>query len=297
MSAASLRAAVLGHPVAHSRSPQLHRAAYELIGFDCAYERIEVPEADAGAFAQRLRTEPGWAGVSVTMPLKAAMVPFMDAVTDSVAAVGVLNTVVVSGSGPDTDAGAVRLTGHNTDVAGLVNALRQAGVRQPARAVVLGAGGTAQAAVAALAALSAPAAEVHARSFRPGPDGRSAVAATGARAGIDVLERRWEDAAAACAAADVVICTLPPRGADAVAAELEALGADRTGAVLLDAAYDPWPSALARAWQDAGGRIVPGLEMLLYQAVEQIRLFTGQPLPDPASVINVMCDAVGLPRR
>ena len=294
MPAASLRAAVLGHPVAHSRSPQLHRAAYELIGFDCAYERIDVPEAEAGAFVRRLRTEPGWAGVSVTMPLKAAMVPYMDEVTAGVRSVGVLNTVVVS---PGADDGGPRLTGHNTDVVGLVGALRHAGAAPGAHAVVLGAGGTAQAAVAALARLEAARVDVHARSFRADADGEVGVAATAARAGIAVSLQPWEAAAAACAAADIVICTLPPHGADALAGRFAALGADRTGAVLLDAAYDPWPSAIAAAWQDAGGRIVPGLEMLLYQAVEQVRLFTGKAPADEASVINVMCDAVGLPRR
>ena len=67
--------------------------------------------------------------------------------------------------------------------------------------------------------------------------------------------------------------------------------------MLLDVAYDPWPSRIAAAWQDAGGTVVPGLEMLLYQAVEQVRHFTGLGEAVPAEVIDVMCDAVGAPRR
>ena len=67
--------------------------------------------------------------------------------------------------------------------------------------------------------------------------------------------------------------------------------------VLLDVAYDPWPSRIAAVWQDAGGKVVPGLEMLIYQAVEQVRHFTGLGPAVPAEVIDVMCDAVGAPRR
>jgi shikimate dehydrogenase len=108
--------------------------------------------------------------------------------------------------------------------------------------------------------------------------------------------RPMADAAAPAAAADVVISTLPPRAADGLAAEIAALKAPTPG-VLLDVAYDPWPSLIASVWQTGGGAVVPGLEMLLYQAVEQVRLFTRLEEEVNASVIDVMCDAVGLPRR
>ena len=113
-------------------------------------------------------------------------------------------------------------------------------------------------------------------------------------------------AAAAVAAADVVISTLPPRAADALAGELaeelaahpsSALPAHGSPGVLLDVAYDPWPSRIAAVWQEAGGTVVPGLEMLIYQAVEQVRHFTGLGEALPAGVTDVMCDAVGAPRR
>ena len=135
------------------------------------------------------------------------------------------------------------------------------------------------------------------RNTLPENDLEHAAQAAGSRTGTSVSLHPWEEAAAACAAADVVISTLPPRAADPLAESLAAAAGDRTGAVLLDAAYDPWPSRIARAWEEAGGRIVPGQEMLLYQAVEQVRLFAGDKFRDEAAVINVMCDAVGLPRR
>ena len=295
------RAAVLGHPIGHSRSPQLHRAAYDYLGFDCSYEAIDVTEDAAADFAAAVRREPDWNGLSVTMPLKAAMAAAVDRLDPLAEALGVLNTVTFEHG----TAGAV-LTGWNTDVPGLVNALRHAGAAESPRAVVLGAGGTACAAVAALSRMGSSAVDVHARSFRGAAAAGASVDGTGQRAdvqlvgdrlGVQVNLRPWEDAAAACASADVVICTLPPRGADTLADEFKTLEAACAGAVLLDAAYDPWPSRIAAAWESAGGTIVPGLEMLLYQAVEQVRLFTGSAFRDEAAVINVMCDAVGLPRR
>jgi len=302
------KAAVLGHPIGHSRSPQLHRAAYDYLGFDCSYEAIDVTEDAAADFAAAVRRDPAWNGLSVTMPLKAAMAASVDRLDPLAKALGVLNTVTFE-QGP---AGTV-LTGWNTDVLGLVNALRHAGAAESPRAVVLGAGGTACAAVAALSRMGSAAVDVHARSFRGSRAGgtpaagsaqqwadgqqRADVQLVGDRLGVQVNLRPWTDAADACARADVVICTLPPRGADTLAAEFQALGADCAGAVLLDAAYDPWPSRIAASWEQAGGSIVPGLEMLLYQAVEQVRLFTGSAFRDEAAVINVMCDAVGLPRR
>lgn len=298
MTPSPLRAAVLGHPIGHSKSPLLHRAAYGYLGFDCAYDRIDLPEGDAAAFAASLRetdgAQPRWAGLSVTMPLKAALIPAMDRLTSTAGDLRVLNTVTFE----YTDTGVV-LTGHNTDVAGIVNALRHAGARSNPHVVILGAGGTACAAVAAASRLDAASVTVCARRFTAGPDGLPPVADVGRRTGTDVQLRPWEDAGAACAGADVVISTLPPHGADDLADQLAAApnGAAAAGAVLLDVAYDPWPSRIAGVWAEHGGRIVPGLEMLIYQAVEQVRLFTGEKFHDALSVTNVMCDAVGAPRR
>jgi len=286
------RAAVLGHPIGHSRSPELHRAAYRYLGFDCSYDAIDVEEGAAADFAAAVRQEPGWIGLSVTMPLKSAMAAAVDRLDPLAEALGVINTVTFE-PGPD----GVVLTGWNTDVAGLVKALRHAGAGDAPRAVVLGAGGTACAAVAALSRLGCSSVDVYARSFRGNAEGLVDVQEVGRRLGTAVELNAWDTAASACAEADVVIATLPPRAADGIAEEFAALAAGRSGAVLLDAAYDPWPSRIASAWQAAGGTIVPGLEMLVYQAVEQVRLFTKEAFHDEQAVINVMCDAAGLPQR
>lgn len=324
------KGAVLGHPIAHSKSPALHAAAYRELGLDFSYTAQDLQPEELGNFIRKVRADGNWFGLSVTMPLKMTIVPLLDALEGAAAMLGVVNTVVagrapaetgiprpttaaagarrlaevrVQPAGPFPAAagstGDVRLVGYNTDVAGIVNALRHAGVREQPRAAILGGGGTAVAAVAALKDLGAPRADVFVRDA-----GRSSAAAqTAAIVGLAHQMRSWTEAAGNVGGYDVVISTLPPHAADALAADL--LPGDTIGRLLLDVAYDPWPSALAAAWEGRGGTIVPGLEMLLYQAVEQVRLFTSAALHcdggparvDSPDVINAMCDAVGLPRR
>jgi len=287
----TLRAAVLGHPISHSKSPALHRAAYAQLGAELAYEAIDVTVDALPGFMAGVRGDGRWRGLSVTMPLKSAMAAEVDEIRGVARQLGVINTVAFE-TGPTT----ARLIGYNTDVAGIVNALRYAGVPAEPSAAILGGGGTAAAAVAALKELGAPAATVFVRDVGRAAEARAAAAAVGLA--LDVLP--LAAAAPVLAAADVVVSTFPPRAADPLAAELAAAFAPNggtAGRVLLDVAYDPWPSRIAAAWTEAGGRVVPGLEMLLYQAVEQVRLFTGFAGPLPAEVIDVMCDAVGAPRR
>lgn len=304
----TLRAAVLGHPISHSKSPALHRAAYAHLGVTLDYSAIDVTEDALPAFMARVREDvrqgEGWRGLSVTMPLKSGMVREVDEVRGVARKLGVVNTVAFEPPAPGDSAGTTRLVGYNTDVAGIVNALRHAGAGSAPTAVVLGGGGTSAAAVAALKEMGAPDADIFVRDVTRAAEARAAAAAIG----LPIRVFPLAGAAAAVAGADVVISTLPPRAADALAVELAQLFAQRSAApspettavrpgVLLDVAYDPWPSRIASAWQEAGGTVIPGLEMLIYQAVEQVRHFTGLGEAVPAGVIDVMCDAVGAPRR
>ncbi|QCO98771.1 shikimate dehydrogenase [Arthrobacter sp. 24S4-2] len=283
----TFKAAVLGHPISHSKSPALHRAAYARLGVEIGYSAIDVTVPELPAFMEAVRAEPGWRGLSVTMPLKTAMVAEVDEVRGVAGILGVVNTVVFESNGTST-----RRIGYNTDVAGIVNAVQHAGVVSAPSAVILGGGGTAAAAIAALKDLGAPSADVYVRDTGRAAEARAAAEGVG----LPIRVLPLSGAATAMAAADVVISTLPPRGADGLADELAGLHAATPG-VLLDVAYEPWPSRVASVWQGGGGAVVPGLEMLLYQAVEQVRFFSGLGGDVTADVIDVMCDAVGAPRR
>lgn len=304
----ALRAAVLGHPIGHSRSPLLHAAAYKALGVDIDYAAIDTQPEAAGRFAARLRTEPGWVGVSVTMPMKDALVPFLDERSDRVRRLGALNTIVVR----HTDLG-VRLFGHNTDVDGIVHSIRAASPAVTAgaerRAAILGAGNTALAALEACADLGFTHVDLVVRN----PERAAQTLSLAAELGLIAATVSAVEAAELLHRYGAVISTLPAHAADPLcvtlglqadpglgltpASELpQGAGILAPGAVLLDAAYDPWPSALASAWERAGGTVVSGLEMLVYQGVEQVKLFSGVHDADWDHVTNVMCDAVGLSR-
>lgn len=281
----SRRAAVLGHPISHSKSPALHLAAYAKLGVDIGYTAIDVTVEQLPAFMVEVRADSSWCGLSVTMPLKSAMVDEVDEVRGAGASLGVINTVAF-----ERDGEGIRRIGYNTDVAGIVEAVRHAGAVSAPRAAILGGGGTSAAAIAALHELGSRHVDVFVRDASRAGEARAAAAAVG----ISLALRPLSEAATAVAAAELVVSTLPPRAADGIAGEIAALPATAAG-VLLDVAYDPWPSRLAEVWQGHGGAVVPGLEMLMYQAVEQIKFFTGGDVN--AGVIDVMCDSVGLPRR
>ncbi|MGR0159993.1 shikimate dehydrogenase family protein [Paenarthrobacter nitroguajacolicus] len=281
----SRRAAVLGHPISHSKSPALHAAAYAKLGVDIEYSAIDVTVDRLPSFMDSIRGDDTWCGLSVTMPLKSAMVEEVDEVRGAGAHLGVINTVVF-----EHDAGRLLRVGYNTDVAGIVESVRYAGVAAAPHAAILGGGGTSAAAVAAMHELGARHVDVFVRDAGRAGDAQAAATAVG----ISLAVRPLTEAATSVAGTDLVISTFPPRAADSLAAELAALPGTGAG-VLLDVAYDPWPSRLAEVWQGHGGVVVPGLEMLMYQAAEQIRRFSGCDVD--AAVIDVMCDSVGLPRR
>jgi shikimate dehydrogenase len=259
---------VLGSPVAHSLSPVLHGAAYAALGLDgWRYDAHECDEAGLAGFVAGL--DERWAGLSLTMPLKRVALEVADEVSPLAAAAGAANTLVRSGG---------RWRAENTDVAGIVAALQHAGVAAGAgtgvygRAVVLGAGGTAQAALAALRELGIADVTVLVRSTGRAGELRDAATRLGVRPAVRDALADPSRVAAAITGADVVISTLPAGAADALAGP-------GPGSVVLDVVYAPWPTPFAEAAAVSGARVVSGLEMLLYQAVDQVELMTGRPGP------------------
>lgn len=286
---AGARAAVLGHPVSHSRSPLLHSTAYAELNAPIVYTAIDIEPAQAQEFAQRLRTEPDWVGVSVTMPMKDALIPYIDEPSDRVKRLGALNTIVVKRS----DAG-VRLAAENTDVDGIVRALA---LPTPAPGIpgpvvgILGNGNTALAALEACALMRASKVVLLVRN----PQRTADLVALAKALELDLAVLVYTEGADALAEFDALISTLPPQAADSWLESLKLPGI-KPGAALLDVAYDPWPSALATDWETAGGIVVSGLSMLVHQGLEQVKLFTQIQDANWEHVTNVMCDAVGVPR-
>jgi shikimate dehydrogenase len=257
------RAAVLGSPIGHSLSPVLHDAAYQALGLaGWHYDRIECDEAGLPGLIEGMGPE--WAGLSLTMPLKRVALAVAAEVSPLAQAVGAANTLVFAPVGP---AGGSRA--ENTDVAGLVGALREAGLARVERPVILGAGGTAQAALAAVRELGHQSPVVLVRDLARTGELRETAERLGLRPVISgaLFE-------APLPAADLVISTLPAGAADPLSATRWT-----PGSTVLDVVYASWPTPLAASALAAGCQVGSGLAVLLHQAVAQFELITGYPGP------------------
>ncbi|MCD7102010.1 shikimate dehydrogenase [Pseudoclavibacter sp. 13-3] len=271
------RLAVLGSPIEHSLSPLLHNAAYTALGLPWQYDRAEVGSGELLPFLHGLDRD--WLGLSLTMPLKREVVAHLDELTPLVDDLQVANTLrFASVEGSSTRV----LQGANTDVWGIEQALRGAGVERLETAEVIGSGATALSSLRALADLGARRIRLHARTPAHAEELVEHAAAWGVT--VDVMALTAGDLALH---APAVVSTLPAHAADAIEPRL----GTSTG-VLLDVAYDPWPSALATRWQAAGGTVVSGIDMLLWQAVAQVRFFVTaddtSELPDEPAIVRAM---------
>jgi len=266
------RLAVLGSPIAHSKSPALHRAAYEQLGLDWAYDAVEVDGPRLADFVASC--DETWRGLSLTMPLKQDVLPLLDEIDELAVLTSAANTVLF--------ADGARL-GFNTDVGGIVRALGEAGLERVRTAVLIGGGATAASALVAMAELGTTTVHVLLRR----PEAAVPLGELGRRLGLVVLVSPIAELAR-IDDAELVVSTVPG-GTELGVAASEALVQRAT---LLDVAYAPWPTSLAAQWFAAGGTVVHGLEMLLHQALLQVRIFVaGDPfaeLPDESAMLDVM---------
>lgn len=249
------RCAVLGSPVGHSLSPVLHRAAYAELGLDWSYEAVEVDEEALPGFLAGL--DASWRGLSLTMPLKRAVMPLLDQVSARAALAGAANTVLLEGD---------ERHGDNTDIPGAAAALRERYAGPLTRATVLGGGATATSVLLALADLGCRTATLLVRSPERAEETVRAVARHPDAPAIEVASL----SGARPAAVDVLVSTIP---AEAQTDRLEQLAGEAR--VVFDVLYHPWPTPLARAAADAGVALVGGLDLLVHQAALQVELMTG----------------------
>ncbi len=260
--------AVLGSPIEHSLSPAIHKAAYTHLGLTWSYGRYEIVADELSGFVAEL--DESWRGLSCTMPLKHAVVP-LGQPDEIVTLLGVGNTLVFDGHPADPATTRV----HNTDVLGLEAALRNADATGSTSALVVGNGATARSALAAVARLGVTQVSVLARN----PQKTEALEVLGERLGVTVEHVQLGGSLPAC---DIALSTVPAGAQRDVAGAVAA-----ASGVIFDAVYDPWPTPLARAVADVGrARLLNGLDLLAWQALYQVELFTGQTVP-----VAVLLDA------
>ncbi|HZW27575.1 MAG TPA: shikimate dehydrogenase [Trueperaceae bacterium] len=273
------RAYLLAHPAGHSLSPRMHGAAFEVLGLEATYEALDVPPARLAEVVAGLRLDPDFLGANVTTPHKLAVLVLLDELTEAARAVGAVNTVVPRGG---------RLVGDNTDVAGFAASLEGAGFRAGGgHAVLLGAGGAANAVAYALARLGVPtvvasrraeaAAELVA-ALRPVARGLEAVAAAD-------LPRALAGAALLVNATTVGMAGGPAPGELPLGVDVGLLP---PGALVNDLVYNPRVTPLLAAAKARGLATLDGLPMLVEQGAASLRLWTGLEPP-----LEAMRAAVG----
>jgi shikimate-5-dehydrogenase len=261
-----MKAAVLGSPIAHSLSPVLHRAAYRALGLTgWTYQAIECDET--GLPGRLAGCGPDWAGLSLTMPLKRAVLPLLDRIEPLAAEVGAANTVVFAGG---------RRHGHNTDVPGAIAALAEQGVTATfltpgASVLILGAGATACSALAAMRGLGIGEVTVAARDPARAGDLLAAADRLGVKVTLSPFGGPPDHAL------DLLISTVPAGAADSYAQWIARRAL--LPRCLLDVVYHPWPTPLANAARQAGVALADGFDLLLHQAAGQVELMTGSAAP------------------
>lgn len=249
----SVKAAVLGNPIAHSLSPVLHSKAFEVLGISGTYEAIKV---ESGGLSEFLRRQgQSYDYLSLTMPLKEEVLDIAKAssikVDDLAQRIQSVNTLVKSGTG---------WSATSTDGSGFIKALANAGYDHFNSVLILGAGGTARAVAGALDEI-AEGVLIMGRSVRR-------------NAGIAACFRKlvpefivWDDQID-LRQFDLVVNTTPSGAADLVAENIPS----KVEGLLFDVLYKPWPTLIARRWSDGGGKVISGLELLLYQGIDQINI-------------------------
>ena len=256
ISARTALCGILLHPAGHTRSPAMHGAAYAALGIDAVYLAFDVPPArlsDALRGARAL----GVRQLAISLPHKQAALAHADELEETARRIGALNTLTLVGE---------RWLGSNTDWLGAVRALESERSLDGARAVVLGAGGTARAVVFGLLARGA---RVHVLNRNP----------QRARQLADELGAQGSGSLAELASTphDVLVNTTSV-GLREDVSPVDA-GAQRAGSLVMDAVYEPLRTRLLRDAEARGARTVSGKWMLIHQAAEQFRLFTGREAP------------------
>ncbi|KRF11523.1 shikimate dehydrogenase [Nocardioides sp. Soil797] len=248
--------AVLGDPIEHSLSPVLHRAGYAELGLDWTYDAHRVDEAALAGFLDGL--DDTWQGLSLTMPLKRAVLPLATSVSDRARAAEAANTLVLERGERVAD---------NTDIPGAVAAIRERHAGPISTVTILGGGATATSLGIALIDLGARDVTVLVRSAERAVPTLEVLGSHPAGARVTVGDLRTD-----LVATDLVASTIP---AAAQTDDLVTRCAD--AGVVFEALYDPWPTPLAAA---AGERpLVGGLDLLVHQAALQFEMFTGHPAP------------------
>lgn len=258
-----IRAAVLGSPISHSLSPALHSAAYHYLGIEGEYTTVEVQAEGLEKFLTSC--DNSWTGFSLTMPLKEKVLSLADEVDELAIRIQSANTLVKGQNGWKAS---------TTDVKGFQDALQAHHVDEFQSVLIIGSGATARA-----AALACDAHFIYV--LHRNPLRESAMRKAAPKALIEFLP--WNSA---LPTVDLMINATPFGVADHLVAQVRT----KPGGVLFEALYNPWPTKLLAHWQSLEGKAIDGLDLLVYQAIQQVSLMTHK-VVDPLVLAPILRDA------
>jgi shikimate dehydrogenase len=247
----------------------MHRAAYGELGLDWTYDAVDLTEDALPDFVDDL--DDTWRGLSVTAPLKRAVVPLATSTDDEVQRLGVANTVVLDGGGRSA---------HNTDVPGAVAALAERGVDGVGLMRVLGGGATAASFASVAQRIGAERFELFVRD----PERAQSAATVAEALGLEVVVRTIDQPI--LDVAELLVSTVP---SDVIGSRVHELV--ESARAVFDVVYDPWPSSLVTAAESAGRPAVSGIDLLAHQAALQVELMTGRAV-DPGVLRDAATDSL-----
>jgi shikimate dehydrogenase len=262
--ASAIRGAVIGSPVEHSLSPLLHREAYAFLKMEGQYERREVQSESVSQFFAEESDDFDY--LSITMPLKEEALSLPVSVDVVATHIQSANTLYRRG-------GQWHLT--STDGSGFISALHHEGFTKFKKVLVLGAGGTARAVVGALDGIAEEIVVFGRTSTR-----REVLEASVEQSSFEY--QRWSDSPG-FSQYDLVVNTTPAGAADLLADSL--MAGDLP--LLFDVIYKPWPTVLGARWEDSGGKVINGVELLLYQGIQQLSLALDRTLDEAALAAHI----------
>ena len=251
-----IRGAVLGSPITHSLSPRLHRALFDYLKIDGSYEAIEIRSGELSRFFTDRADEFDY--LSLTMPLKEEALSLGLPIDSIATRIQSANTLYKEGAN-------WKVT--STDGSGFMQALREKKLETFSSVLILGAGGTARAVAGVLDSVSKAITVL----------GRSSTREEALAQAVQVADFRYERwrQNIGLEEYDLVVNTTPAGAADLLAENVQ----NFVSAPLFDVIYNPWPTVLASRWLDCSGVVINGLELLLYQGIDQVEKIIGE-VPD-----------------
>lgn len=265
---------IIGYPLAHALSPVIHNAAYQAMGLDAVYEGWETPPDEVGAAIERMRANDEHLGMNVTVPHKQAVMQFLDEVEETAQAIGAVNTVEKRNG---------RLIGHNTDRSGYIRSLIEAGCTIKGKSVlIVGYGGAERAIAYGLAEAGATAIAICGRRPQGIMEALAQLRSTSPfPMSLEAVSEDERDLRHAVEASDIVVNCTPigmlhsgSEGTSPIPGHML-----QAGQWVSDAVYNPLETELLRLARERGAHPVDGLGMLIYQAVDAIRIWTGKDPP------------------